>query len=401
MTNYFGKSRLIKLFYHYISGRSEYVKSFKTAVKEYGKDIMFEYRKHKGSEWLKANHDGFYFEFYATGEKAKVVIMEEKKDDGEKFVKLKRIVSYYTADFYPCSQNKDKSLDCSDIGKFSRNEERKETLIVDTETTGIYPDVDELLQVSIINQNGSVLFNEYFKPQNHIQWKDAEAINHITPEMVANCPCINERISALQAIFDSAKTIVGYNIDFDINFLLAVGIKIKSVRYIDVMRAFAPIYHIWDEKKQDWKSQKLTVCADYYGYDWGNTKAHNALGDCYATLFCYNKMSQIKSNINSIEENRNQNNANMKDKSEQNTTDEIEKWYPIKDYEDLYEISNKKRVRSLDRIDSRGRLHKGKLLKLQKKDWYGGTFVCLSKDGKQKALEVDWLFLNSVENKKQ
>lgn len=178
-----------------------------------------------------------------------------KKDDGEKFVKLKRIVSYYTADFYPCSQNKDKSLDCSDIGKFSRNEERKETLIVDTETTGIYPDVDELLQVSIINQNGSVLFNEYFKPQNHIQWKDAEAINHITPEMVANCPCINERISALQAIFDSAKTIIGYNIDFDINFLLAVGIKIKSVRYIDVMRAFAPIYHIWDEKSKTGNSR--------------------------------------------------------------------------------------------------------------------------------------------------
>lgn len=367
MTNYFGKMRLIKIFYQYISDRPEYLKAFLKKAKKYGKD--FEYKKHDGNEWLECYNEGKRFTLHASGGKDKTLIMDEKEYDKkqDKYIQVKITTSYYDELFYPYMTNEDKSLDCSDIGKFSRNEERKETLIVDTETTGIYPDVDELLQVSIINQNGSVLFNEYFKPQNHIQWKDAEAINHITPEMVANCPCINERISALQAIFDSAKTIIGYNIDFDINFLLAVGIKIKSVRYIDVMRAFAPIYHIWDEKKQDWKSQKLTVCADYYGYDWGNTKAHNALGDCYATLFCYNKMSQIKSNINSIEENRNQNNANMKDKSEQNTTDEIEKWYPIKDYEDLYEISNKKRVRSLDRIDSRGRLHKGKLLKLQKK----------------------------------
>lgn len=345
MTNYFGKSRLIKLFYHYISGCSEYVKSFKTAVKEYGKDIMFEYRKHKGSEWLKANHDGFYFEFYATGEKAKVVIMEEKKDDGEKFVKLKRIVSYYTADFYPCSQNKDKSLDCILIEKKSQNE--NDIIIIDTETTGLDAySGDELLQVSIINNSGKLIFDEYFKPKKHTQWKKAEAVNHISPEMVADCPHIDERITELQTIFDSAKIIIGYNVGFDICFLMAAGIKIKSVKYVDVMQEFAPIYGEWNNTLQEWKWQKLTTCADYYGYDWGNTKAHNALGDCYATLFCYNKMSQIKSNINSIEENRNQNNANMKDKSEQNTTDEIEKWYPIKDYEDLYEISNKKRVRS-------------------------------------------------------
>lgn len=29
MTNYFGKARLIKLFYHYISDRTEFLKSFK------------------------------------------------------------------------------------------------------------------------------------------------------------------------------------------------------------------------------------------------------------------------------------------------------------------------------------------------------------------------------------
>ena len=41
MTNYFGKSRLIKLFYHYISNRTEFLKHFKADVKKYGKEIMF------------------------------------------------------------------------------------------------------------------------------------------------------------------------------------------------------------------------------------------------------------------------------------------------------------------------------------------------------------------------
>lgn len=40
---------------------------------------------------------------------------------------------------------------------------------------------------------------------------------------------------------------------------------------------------------------KLTTCANYYGYDWGEDNAHNSLSDCRATLFCY---QQIQKNAN-------------------------------------------------------------------------------------------------------
>ena len=60
MTNYFGKARLIKLFYHYISDRTEFLKSFKAYVNEFGKEIMFLYKKYRGSEWLEIHHDGYY-----------------------------------------------------------------------------------------------------------------------------------------------------------------------------------------------------------------------------------------------------------------------------------------------------------------------------------------------------
>lgn len=37
-------------------------------------------------------------------------------------------------------------------------------IVIDTETTGLDPIVDELLQVSIIDNNGNTLFDEFVKP---------------------------------------------------------------------------------------------------------------------------------------------------------------------------------------------------------------------------------------------
>lgn len=66
---------------------------------------------------------------------------------------------------------------------------------------------------------------------------------------------------------------------------------------------------------------------------------------------------------------------------------ENEIWKPIKNYEELYEVSSLGRVRSLDRetIDSMGRKQyfKGKVLKPQY-DRYGYLYVPLNKSGKKK-----------------
>ena len=71
-------------------------------------------------------------------------------------------------------------------------------IIIDTETTGFHPyDGDELLQVSIIDTDGNVLFDEYFKPQHRTEWKEAEQVNGISPEMVADRPAISEKISEI------------------------------------------------------------------------------------------------------------------------------------------------------------------------------------------------------------
>ena len=58
------------------------------------------------------------------------------------------------------------------------------------------------------------------------------------------------------------------------------------------MKMFAPIYGEWNDQRGSYKWQKLTAAADYYGYDWSaHEEAHNSLGDCYATLFVYKKLT--------------------------------------------------------------------------------------------------------------
>lgn len=163
-------------------------------------------------------------------------------------------------------------------------------IVIDTETTGLNADTDELLQVSIIDSQGNTLFNSYIKPLYTDNWNKAMAVNHITPEMVANAPNILEVKQEINRILNSANIIVGYSTNFDLSFLSAVGIENSKATVIDVMQDFADIYGEWSDKYGCNKGQKLTKCAEYYGYDWENDTAHDSLADCRATLYCYQKM---------------------------------------------------------------------------------------------------------------
>ena len=117
------------------------------------------------------------------------------------------------------------------------------------------------------------------------------AVNHITPEMVANAPNIIEVKQEINKIINSANVIVGYNILFDLEFLAAFGIENSKATVIDVMQDSGDIYGEWSDKYGCNKWQKLTKCAEYYGYDWGTDIAHDSLADCRATLYCYNKIN--------------------------------------------------------------------------------------------------------------
>ena len=171
----------------------------------------------------------------------------------------------------------------------------KKIIVFDTETTGLSSVNDEILQLSIIDGEKNILLNNYYKPSHTDSWDDAYSVNKISKEMVADKPFITEDIDKIQQIFDDADILIGYNIDFDISFLKEIGIQFKeNIEHYDVMKVFAEIYGVWNTEKQGYKWQKLTLCAYYYNFDWTKYPAHNSLGDCFATLHCYEKIEAGK-----------------------------------------------------------------------------------------------------------
>lgn len=165
-------------------------------------------------------------------------------------------------------------------------------IVIDTETTGLNFENDEILQVSIVDLDGNLLFNSYIRPYLKTQWPGAQRINHITPEMVQDAPYLHEVAPRIRGIFRAAELVIGYNTSFDLEFLWPVlkG-EPPASRIYDVMLAFAPIFGEWDSKNETYKFQKLSTCADYFGYI-PTVEYHNSLGDVMATLYCYEKIME-------------------------------------------------------------------------------------------------------------
>lgn len=156
--------------------------------------------------------------------------------------------------------------------------DQKHGICFDTETTGLHPngsDPDEILTISIIGRDGSVLLDERFRPTVKTEWPHASAVNGIYPEDVADLPTIETAIPRLREIFAGADEIIGYNVGFDLGFLSAVGVRPREdARITDTMNEFT-----WFMGRR----YKLVDAADHIGYEWTG-RAHGSLADALATL---------------------------------------------------------------------------------------------------------------------
>lgn len=165
-------------------------------------------------------------------------------------------------------------------------------LVFDTETTGFRSD-DEVLTLAVVDGSGATVVDGMYAPVRKSAWPDAEKINRISPAMVADCSPIRTQQAELERLFNDPNTLlVGYNIEFDIRLLAQSGIRITNSNRHDVMLAFSEFRKVPDARRGGYRWWKLTECADYYRYDWGTSKAHGALADTLATLYCYQKMQQ-------------------------------------------------------------------------------------------------------------
>jgi DNA polymerase III epsilon subunit-like protein len=150
---------------------------------------------------------------------------------------------------------------------------------LDTETTGLDPVNDDLLEIALIDDSGAVLLDTLIKPSsNNSLWPDAEAIHGITPEIVAHAPALSEIAPKIEVVVKGQDVII-YNAGFDTAFLGSLLSSANSIKCC--MEAWAEHVGEWSEYHGNYRWQSLAKAADAVHFDWPG-EAHRALADSLA-----------------------------------------------------------------------------------------------------------------------
>ena len=161
------------------------------------------------------------------------------------------------------------------------------TLIVDTETTGILSRDPEtkIVSLSMINTKGQVVLAGLVNPERPIPLEvqkihgiDDRDVKHAMPWSV---------IGDIAAYQMAGKHIVAYNAGFDVHLMVHLlgvyGVPVPEFDVSCAMEYYSQFIGEWSRSKSDYKWQRLPKLA--YG------KAHDSLVDCQSTLLLLKKMS--------------------------------------------------------------------------------------------------------------
>lgn len=200
---------------------------------------------------------------------------------GYLFIKFGHTIYKKTKRNRPIEQIKVKA-DINDIIPIPEN-----YVIVDTETTGLSPRYDDIIEIGAIKiQNGIIIneFQTYCKPLNNI--KNSE-IHNITNEMVENYKYSKYYMNDFLKFIENFPVLI-YNADFDtkmINVQLDKNIENKVVDVLKLAKKYdTRVSYKLESVKSD---LKISI------------KSHNAIDDCKTTKLYYEYLIQ-KYRINQL-----------------------------------------------------------------------------------------------------
>lgn len=160
-----------------------------------------------------------------------------------------------------------------------------EYIAIDTETTGLYPTTDELIEIAAVHiKDGEIIsqFQSLIKPSREID-DFIIKFTGITNEMVQDAPLVSDILPSFLD-FVGNHIIVGHNVHFDINFIYDSCINhLKrpfSNDLIDNLRLSRALF--------DFHRHKLSDLIKHFDIE-GNV-AHRALSDAIQTHLCYEYM---------------------------------------------------------------------------------------------------------------
>lgn len=164
-----------------------------------------------------------------------------------------------------------------------------QAVVIDFETTGLNCETDEILQVSIIDQNENVLMNQYCRAVRHDSWESASSVNGIYPPRVAFCPPFEKVAPYVQDILSRADKVLAYNCSFEQSFLMVNGIDPYILFWCDPMTEIVDYCNASSGGHRSRMALQSAARIIGYGYN-----AHDALEDVKATLQVHNFVSESK-----------------------------------------------------------------------------------------------------------
>lgn len=158
--------------------------------------------------------------------------------------------------------------------------------VVDIETTGLAPEESEIIEIAAVRyrdfKKGEV-YSTLVKPQNRISGFITE-LTGISNDMVADAPRIEEAISGFRE-FVGDDIILGYNVNFDINFLYDALLKCHGTY---LRNDFVDVLRFTRKALADLESRSQVKVAEHFGISTGG--AHRAVNDCDICNAIYQKM---------------------------------------------------------------------------------------------------------------
>ncbi len=165
---------------------------------------------------------------------------------------------------------------------------------LDTETTGFKKN-DVLIEISIIDHDGSTLVDTLVNPNRRIPY-DAIEIHDITNEMVQDAPTWKEIWPKVEAAL-AGRAVGIYNADFDTRIIKQTHahnqmrwVKPTGTTFFDIMKPYAQFYGKWNSRHGNYRWQSLEKARVQCGLSLPNS--HRALDDTLLTRALLHYMAE-------------------------------------------------------------------------------------------------------------
>ena len=179
-------------------------------------------------------------------------------------------------------------------------------LIFDTETSGLDPQWNVILQLSyqIVNSDSWATLktvNHYFSwPEDKARvTQEAIAVNGLTEEVLSGKQLSNRKTAFEEFVADkdSCDLLVAHNLEFDKKFIIA-SCREEGVKYAnsgwgqsyDTMKRMTSYCQIPKDWGSGYKWPKLPELADCLGIEYSHITIHDSTGDVELTKQCFKKI---------------------------------------------------------------------------------------------------------------